>query len=418
MIKIIILAILFLPSIAFAQDAGGVNYGVSVSGAVTPNDCVKFNSAWVISDSGSTCGGGGGSGTVTSVSVTTANGVSGTVATATTTPAITITLGAITPSSVVSSGSITATSFIPNGASAPVNGLYLPATNTSGISANSIEVATFNTVASGVDYLTFTAGLSGTTPIISVDGTTANQGLAVKAKGTGTVTISGGANGGNNIVNFNIGATTMASIIESGGNAGLLLDGAAQYEFFSAGGSQGFGIFDNSNFHSILTINSGATGDVFLGYLAGASVSGAPNVIIGPQVASTVLTTGINNILIGTSSATTTPAAGSSNEVNIGGLLFWNKNSLAAPVVSACGTSPSIDAHANNRSGTVTVGTVTASSCTITFAGSGYTTWNHCRVTEETAGIAALAYSYSLTAITVTGTSLVGGVIDYDCDGF
>jgi hypothetical protein len=43
-------------------------------------------------------------GTVTSVSVTTANGVSGVVATATTTPAITLTLGDITPSSVVSTG--------------------------------------------------------------------------------------------------------------------------------------------------------------------------------------------------------------------------------------------------------------------------------------------------------------------------
>lgn len=56
--------------------------------------------------------GGGGSGTVTSVSVTTANGVSGTVATATTTPAITLALGAITPSSVnsvVLSGSSTPT---------------------------------------------------------------------------------------------------------------------------------------------------------------------------------------------------------------------------------------------------------------------------------------------------------------------
>lgn len=39
-------------------------------------------------------------GTVTSVSVTTANGVSGSVATATTTPAISLTLGAITPSTV------------------------------------------------------------------------------------------------------------------------------------------------------------------------------------------------------------------------------------------------------------------------------------------------------------------------------
>ena len=51
----------------------------------------------------------GGSGTVTSVSVTTANGVSGSVATATTTPAISLTLGAITPSSVVSSGAVSGT---------------------------------------------------------------------------------------------------------------------------------------------------------------------------------------------------------------------------------------------------------------------------------------------------------------------
>jgi hypothetical protein len=46
-------------------------------------------------------------GTVTSVSVSTANGVSGTVATSTTTPAISLTLGAITPTSVGASGSVT-----------------------------------------------------------------------------------------------------------------------------------------------------------------------------------------------------------------------------------------------------------------------------------------------------------------------
>ena len=46
-------------------------------------------------------------GTVTSVSVVSANGVSGTVANPTSTPAITLTLGNITPTSVVSSGTIT-----------------------------------------------------------------------------------------------------------------------------------------------------------------------------------------------------------------------------------------------------------------------------------------------------------------------
>lgn len=48
---------------------------------------------------------GSGTGTVTSVSVTTANGVSGTVATSTTTPAISVTLGNITPTTVQVGGS-------------------------------------------------------------------------------------------------------------------------------------------------------------------------------------------------------------------------------------------------------------------------------------------------------------------------
>ena len=46
-------------------------------------------------------------GTVTSVSVTTANGVSGTVTNPTTTPAISLALGAITPTSVAASGTVT-----------------------------------------------------------------------------------------------------------------------------------------------------------------------------------------------------------------------------------------------------------------------------------------------------------------------
>lgn len=51
--------------------------------------------------------GGGGGGGVTSVSVALANGVSGTVATATTTPVISLTLGAITPASVAAIGAVT-----------------------------------------------------------------------------------------------------------------------------------------------------------------------------------------------------------------------------------------------------------------------------------------------------------------------
>ena len=68
------------------------------------------NSGKVLSTNGSTTlWAAAGVGSVTSVSVTTANGVSGTVATSTTTPAISLTLGAITPSSVAATGTVTGT---------------------------------------------------------------------------------------------------------------------------------------------------------------------------------------------------------------------------------------------------------------------------------------------------------------------
>lgn len=60
-----------------------------------------------LSFTGTTLNAAGSGGTVTSVSVTTANGVSGVVADPTTTPAITLTLGAITPASVAAVGTVT-----------------------------------------------------------------------------------------------------------------------------------------------------------------------------------------------------------------------------------------------------------------------------------------------------------------------
>jgi hypothetical protein len=115
--------------------SGGVLAQASVSGlvyatgtglrAATGADIPVFgasgsgHSAGAVPDPGSTAGTAlylredgtwhapSGSGTVTVVSVVTANGVSGSVATDTSTPAITLTLGNITPSSVAASGTVT-----------------------------------------------------------------------------------------------------------------------------------------------------------------------------------------------------------------------------------------------------------------------------------------------------------------------
>ena len=102
-------ALQFSPASAQIAPGGGVQQ----SGAVTPNNCTKWVSNGVIADAGA-CG--GGSGTVTSVSVTTANGVSGSVANPTSTPAISLTLGAITPSTVAIGAGSAITSSGPGGA--------------------------------------------------------------------------------------------------------------------------------------------------------------------------------------------------------------------------------------------------------------------------------------------------------------
>lgn len=87
----------------------------------------------------------------------------------------------------------------------------------------------------------------------------------------------------------------------------------------------------------------------------------------------------------------------------------------SVPTISSCGTSPSVDAHSSNMSGTVTVGSVSATSCTVTFM-LAFSSFNHCRVTSQTL-LTGFSYSYTLSAIIVSATGLTGDVIDYACDG-
>lgn len=121
--------------IVFTAQIGG---GATVTGNPVTGNCAKWTGLTSIGDSGGTCGGGG-SGTVTSVSVTTANGVSGTVATATTTPAISLTLGAITPTSAAIGGGTAITSSGAGGAL--VASAFTDTTNASNISAGTLAVA-------------------------------------------------------------------------------------------------------------------------------------------------------------------------------------------------------------------------------------------------------------------------------------
>lgn len=92
--------------ILYYNGSSWVNLPAGVSGQLLRTQGNNANPVWATA----------GAGTVTTVSVVTANGVSGSVVDATTTPAITLTLGAITPSAVQISG-LTASEIIGTDAS-------------------------------------------------------------------------------------------------------------------------------------------------------------------------------------------------------------------------------------------------------------------------------------------------------------
>lgn len=106
---------------------------------------------------GPSSGGGGGSGTVTSVSVVTANGVSGSVANATTTPAITLTLGAIAPASVNGNIFTTGTYTLTGSASKTLN-----FTNSLTLTGTDGTVMTFPTTSASIARMDAAQSFTGT----------------------------------------------------------------------------------------------------------------------------------------------------------------------------------------------------------------------------------------------------------------
>lgn len=89
------------PTHLYLDEQGGDPTNVANKGILYTKDVAGLTQLYYMNSAGTVYGiTPNTAGTVTTVSVTTANGISGSVATATTTPAITLTLGAITPTSV------------------------------------------------------------------------------------------------------------------------------------------------------------------------------------------------------------------------------------------------------------------------------------------------------------------------------
>jgi len=221
-----------------------------------------------------------GNGTVNSVSVVTANGISGSVANPTSTPAITLALGAITPSSVAIGAGSAITSSGPGGAlgsNAFTSTAYLPlagGTLTGGLSTNSqitstlatgtapfviastTRVANLNVATAGnADTVTTNANLTG--PITSVGNATS----IASQTGTGTKFV---VDTSPSLVTPALGVATATSLAIGGatiGSNGLAVAGHLLLEGVTSTGATGTGalVFGTAPSVSSLTVTTAFT---------------------------------------------------------------------------------------------------------------------------------------------------------------
>jgi ABC-type phosphate/phosphonate transport system substrate-binding protein len=85
-----------------------------------------------------------------------------------------------------------------------------------------------------------------------------------------------------------------------------------------------------------------------------------------------------------------------------------------APVLSACVTGGSPTLVGNDFAGVITGGTTASTSCVVTF-GTAYVTAPNCVVTWQTGPLAAMSWTTSTTALTITQTSNASSKIAYMC---
>lgn len=85
-----------------------------------------------------------------------------------------------------------------------------------------------------------------------------------------------------------------------------------------------------------------------------------------------------------------------------------------APVLTACVAGTGGSFAGNDFAGAFTQGNTAATSCVVTF-GTAYVTAPNCNVTWNTGPLAAMSWTTSTTALTITQTSATTSKISYIC---
>jgi hypothetical protein len=280
-------------------------------------------------------------GTVTTASVVTANGVSGTVANPTTTPAITIVLGAIVPTSVAATGTVTGSNLSGTSSGTNTGDQTITLTGDVGgsgtgsfaatIAANAVTYGKIQAVTASSKLLGSTASGTAVAEItlgtnLSMTGSTLN---AAGGGGGGTVT-SVDVGGGTTGLTTSGGPVTTSGTITLGGtlsvaNGGTSSTSASSAISFLAGATtNGQYLRGNGTVVQMSAIQAVDLPQIALG---GSAVSGTLGVINGGTGQSNVYSDG--DILIGNS---------------IGGTLNRNKIVGTAPIT------------VTNGAGTITIG--------------------------------------------------------------
>jgi hypothetical protein len=293
-------------------------------------------------------------------------------------------------------------------------GFYSAAVNTVGVAAGGIEAMQWNTIASGVDYLSVTPGKSGTAPQIAVAGTTSPQNLNLAPVGTtGVLQFNGGTMFWQDTTHSNmvLGASTLpANISQSGGGSngqGNVAVGVGTLNVNTTG-------YQNTAVgYLALNANTTAIRETAVGYDAlGSNTTGVNNTAVGWNALNTN-TTGAGNTAMGVYSLTTNSTGVNNTAVGytaLGANSFGGSNTavgvsaLYANTNGGTNTAIGVGALYSNTTGGDNTGLGTYA-LTQNTTGMQNTAIGYGALGSNTTGIANTALGFSVASTTLNGGS-------------